>query len=258
MTAWTHACRMIWDLADRPDPGKPGKPGTCAHCGHYGPVYGTLGDNFTDYRMLAHPNEPGLCDACAWVFAGRPPATLRMWSVVARVDQPAPLVTFDKPPYVGGKYLQLTNRRDLTWLAGTLADPPDGPWLVAVAESGQKHTAPFTPINHGRLQWTVRVDGSDVTSDPHEWATILAHTAALRATRPAQGKKKQDLPWFSATAIETGQPPIVGLDSEALDRWHHHHTTHLAPYVGSGLLHLANLVITRETSDHYTRTYPAN
>lgn len=245
-TAWAHACHMIWDLAGQPTTTDPTRdPGLCAMCGHTRPLAMTLGPNFTDYRTLTHTNQTHLCDACSWVFSGKPPNTLRMWSLVARTDQPAPPVVFDKPPYVSAKFLQLTNRKDMRWLAATLANPPATPWLVAVAETGQKHTAPFTPINPPRSeQWTVRSDGATITATPTQWVTVLSHTAALRAAG------------HSAPSIEAGQPTFAALKKSGPTLWRTH-ATPLAPYLGAPLLHLANQVITKETNEHYTHTYPA-
>jgi hypothetical protein len=204
-----------------------------------------LGPNFTDYRQLADRNATHLCVPCSWTMGGRPPAALRMYSIVARVDQPHPPVVFDKPPYAGGEHLLLTNRKDMRWLATTLADPPDGPWLIAVAETGQKHTAPFAAVNRGRSQWTVQMDAATISSDPQTWRHVLSRTVALRAAG------------FSAAAIESGRPPFVALKKDGLAAWQEH-APRLAPYVGAPLLHLANYMITKETLGDYTATYPTD
>lgn len=250
-------CRMIWDLAGRPDPTDPASgEGTCAMCGEPGMLHGKLGPNFTDYRKLVHVNGTRLCAACSFVFGGKPPRTLRMWTVVARIDQPAPTVELGEKsvPYVAGEYLHLTNRRDMRWVAATLAHPPAGgsPWLVAVAESGQKHCAPFATVNHGAGPWTTSLDGVDIASSPDEWRTLLAHSAALRGYRDPAGKPAG----FSAQAVESGQPPVVALQGNGLAAWRTH-APHLAAYVDTPLLHLIQLMITKETVDDYIRTYPA-
>lgn len=354
---YTSACRMIWDLAGHPAPTDPASgEGVCAMCSEHDQLHMQIGPNFTDYRKLAHVNGTRLCAACSWAFGGKPPNTLRMWTIVARLDQPSPLANlgtvaeegwslvadeyglasttqnpFDdlvadehgqlqpltdeeidlftramnftleqresqwvktadlaqleeelgrqadpidlvgkveshrasvwsppqvpRTPYVYGDYLHLTNRKDMRWVAATLADPPDdgSPWLVSVAESGQKHSAPFTPINRGAKRWTVAWDGIDISSTPAEWRHVLSHSAALRGYHRPDGK------WagFSAAAVESGQPPVVALTGEALNVWRTH-APHLAPYHGTPLLHLANLMITKETMDDYIRDYPTN
>lgn len=241
-----HACHFVWDLAGRLAPTDPvsGK-GTCALCGKVGPLHATIGGNFTDYRKLADITGTRMCAACSWTLGGRPPRALRMWSIVARLDRPAP--PSQPGAYASGAHLHLTNRRDLRWVASTLADPPtDGfPWLVAVAETGQKHTAPFTAVNHGAGTWSTRLDGCDITSSPAEWRMVLSRTAALRSAG------------FTAAGIETGQPPVVALTRERLPVWRRHAPT-LAPHTGTPLLHLANLMITKETLGDYLTAYPAD
>jgi hypothetical protein len=239
---WTHPCHMVWDLAGRPAPkDPPSGDGVCGLCAASGVGHGKLGPNFTDRRIQDGPGDL-LCAACTWVLGGKPPATLRMWTLVARTDRPCP--PSQPTAHACGEFLHATNRKDTRWVAATLADPPDGQWLVTYAESGQKHTLPFATVNVGGGAWTVRVDGADVTSTPGQWRTVLAHTAALRSAG------------FSAAAIESGQPPIVALKGNGLALWRAHFDGVLAPFAGSGLLHLTNLMITKETSDHYITTYP--
>jgi hypothetical protein len=238
------ATGMVWDAAGRPDPGPVRREGVCGLCGMDGPLHGSLGGNFTDYRMLAVIGEDGLCAACTWVLSGRPPATLRMWTLVVRHDRPAAPSQLNA--YVSGEFLHATNRRDMTWVAATLADPPaDGvPWLVAVAESGHKHTAPFATVNYGPGRWTVRLDGTDITADAAIWRDVLGHSTALRAAG------------FPAVDVESGQPAMNRLKGDALTAWRLH-ASHLRTHAGTPLLHLANLVITKETCEHYLTTYPA-
>jgi hypothetical protein len=208
-----------------------------------------IGPNFTDHRRLVDVTGTRLCVACSWTLGGKPPRTLRMWTVVARLDQPAPVVELgDKAvPFVNGEHLLLTNRRDMRWVAYSLAWPPDdgSPWLVAVAESGKKHTAPFTPVNYGSNAWTVVLDGVDIYSTPDQWRHVLSHSVALRSVG------------LSAADVESGHPSVVALKGDALDVWRTH-APHLAAYLGTPLLHLANMMITRETLGDYIRTYPTN
>lgn len=159
--------------------------------------------------------------------------------------------TIETPPYASGPHLCLTNRKDMRPIAAILANPPrDGsPWLVAVAESGQKHTAPFAPVNHGTGPWTVRMDSTMITSNPDEWRAVISRVAALRAAG------------FSAVSIETGQPHFAALAGDGLAAWRAH-APHLAPWQaidatqGAPLLHMANLMITKETNEHYLAAYP--
>lgn len=246
MTGPLHACHLVWELAGRRDPTDPARgDGPCALCGQVGPLHAAIGPNFTDYRRLARIDGTRMCMACSWTLGGRPPNALRMWSLVARLDQSAP--PSQPGAYAPGSHLHLTNRRDLRWVAQTLANPPgDGsPWLVAVAETGQKHTAPFAKVNYGTDVWSTQLDGCDITSTPGVWRAVLAHTVALRAAG------------FGPDAIETGQPPVVALTAERLPIWRRHAPA-LTGHTRTPLLHLANLMITKETLGDYLATYPTD
>lgn len=233
---------MVWELAGSPDPGPVVGEGQCAICGRHGTVHGKIPQHFTDFRILVAPGV-NQCGPCTWALSGKPPATLRMWSLVARTDIPAP--ASQPAAHAHGEHLHATNRRDMTWIASTLADPPsDGSgWLVTVAESGQKHTLPFARINHDHRRWTVRMDGVDVTSTPDQWRHALSRSAVLRAAG------------FTAAEIEAGVPSMNRLKGELLTVWREH-APHLAAYAGTPLLHLTNLMITKESCEYYTRTYP--
>jgi hypothetical protein len=241
-----HACHLVWELAGRRAPTDQATgEGPCALCGQVGPLHAKIGPNFTDYRRLLRIDGTRMCAACSWTLGGKPPSTLRMWSLVARTDCPAP--PSQPGAYANGPFLHLTNRRDLRWVAATLADPPTGgsPWLVAVAETGHKHTAPFTAVNYGAAGWSVQLDGCDITATPQLWRTVLAHTVALRAAG------------FTAEAIETAAPTVGLLTEARLTLWRRHAPL-LAPFVRTPLLHLATLMITKETLDDYRITYPTD
>lgn len=236
-----NPCELVWRLAGFPQLPAPVGEGTCALCGTGGVLHGRLNANFSDHRLLADPTTRGLCGPCAWALAGKPPEALRMWSVAATPTVKAP----SSPPNAlwAGEHLQLTTRRDLTWPAQVLADPPAGPWLVAVTESAQRHTVPFSRVNYGAGQWTVRLDGTDITSTPAEWAWLLAITARLRAAG------------FRASDIESGRPPAPALTPERVGVWDLHAGL-IRRWAGTPLLHLANLCITKDTLDDYTIRYP--
>src|SRR5690606_7540789 len=132
--------RMVWQLAGRPAAQATGlftdTAAPCAMCGtvepHTAPTAKAIGGNFTDQYLLARPDSDRICEGCVWVCSGKPPATVRMWTVVARPDAPAP-PSAGKCVLPAGTHLQYTSRADMRWAVSTLADPPAGPWLVSIA-----------------------------------------------------------------------------------------------------------------------------
>lgn len=244
-TSWPSGPVMVWHLAGQPRRASlvlRDVPGVCAMCGtHDTQTMATkdvLGGNFTDQYLLARPDSARVCYACTWVCSGKPPDTVRMWTVLARPDTTLP-PSHPKAP-VSSQHVHLTARNDMRAVVQTLADPPDGPWLISVAESGQKHHVPYSRINHSGGRWTVRMDALDVSATPAEFRDVYRHVLHLRAAR------------FSAAEIETVTPRMLTADT--LPVWRTHGEP-LTRWSGSALLHLAAFLPNKEHLDEYLHTY---
>lgn len=251
MTGYATAPVMIWHLAGRPRrPSLPAEPtpGVCAMCGRHTdetiPAKHTVaGKSFTDQYLLARPDSTRTCYACSWVCTGKGMDQVRMWTVVAREDTTLP-PSNPKAQYATD-HLHCTSRADMRAVADTLADPPDGPWIVAIAESGQRHTLPYSVINRGAGRWRVRMDARDIDATPDEFTTVFSHVLALRAAG------------HSADEIEHLNPSFTRLKTtEDLQRWQYHATA-LAAWRSAPLLHLAVFLPNKEHMDEYRDRYPA-
>ncbi len=237
----TAATRLVHALAGTPEPiasqaaHLTGPGGTCCICGEHAdrlaPAARTLGASFTDRAMFRDPTADGVCPACLWCASGKPPATVRMWTVIA-----APGV--DLGPSQPKAWIQdtpgllLTSRADTAPLARILGDPPPGPWTVSVALSGQKHVLPYADVNHGAGRWTIRVETADVTATPDQWRLVHGHALALR---------RLDV---RAEDIAAGTPGRHRT-RDSLDEWSRL-SAPLRPWTGSALLDLALWTITRK------------
>jgi hypothetical protein len=247
------ATGMVWELAGQPRRDTlPASllPGRCAVCGALAdetvPVKATVGNaTFTDQYLLAVPSSGRTCYPCAWVMSGKPPDCLRTWTVACAPGldlgpshpKSAPVVPAPGPG------LLLTARNDMRPVARLLTSPPGSPWCIAVAESGQKHALPWTPVNHGGGRWRVRMDALDVHGTPEVFRTVLGHAAALRAAG------------FTAAEIEALDPGGK-LRAATLPAWREH-AVPLSPWQRSPLLHLACFIPNKEHSEHYTSHYAA-
>lgn len=248
---FASATAMAWELAGRPRRDSLAVsllPGRCAVCGVTAeetvPARATVGcGTFTDQDRLADRSADATCYPCAWALAGRPPASLRNWTVACAPGaglgklnpKSAAVVASPRPG------LLLTARDDMRAVARLLASPPDGPWCVAVAESGQKHSLPWTPVNHGARGWRVRMDALDVHGTPADFAAVLGHVAALRKAG------------FPASAIEAVDPG-GRLTAQNLPAWREH-AGPLSPWQRSPLLHLAAFIPNKEHLDEYCASY---
>lgn len=239
---------MVWELAGRPR--REGlavtdTPGVCTMCGldhdRTAPAKKWLeGKSFTDPSHL-RSRSGRVCEACAWAVTGKGMDQIRMWTILARADIELP--ASNSKARFAGPHLHFTSRADMRAIVGTLAEPPEGAWMVCVAESGQKHVLPYAQVNHGTGRWQVRMDAATIHATPGEFRTVLAHTLHLRAAG------------HTADEIVPLQPSLSRLKTAAdLDRWRTH-AGPLAPYRVSGLLRLCNFVINREHMEHYRDRY---
>ena len=238
----TDACRLVWGCAGSPEITLANvaklvtdTPGQCAVCGseaeRTADINRALGANFSDRSHLAvHTSR--VCPACLWCCSGKPPTSLRMWSIIA-----APGV--DLPPSNPKAWLQgtpgllLFNRSNPGPLAALLADPPLGQWCASVAYSGQKHVLPYTPINTVRGEWTIRAEDHYMTATPGQWQAV--HAAAL-------GLRRLGVP---ADDVLAGAPRYLKTRSD-LTRWSDL-DRHLTGWHNSPILSLALWTITKET-----------
>lgn len=239
---------MIWELAGRPRRAslKPEQAdAACAMCGRH--VTESLhvkqsigGKSFTDQYLLARRGSDRTCYGCAWVCTGKGMDQIRMWTIVARTDIVLP--PSNPKAVFATDHLHFTSRADMRAVVDTLANPPAGEWLVTVAESGQKHTAPYAAINRGPGRWQVRMDARTITAHPDEFRLVFGHALALRHAG------------FRAEEITALDPPIGRLSADTIPIWFHH-ATPLRPYQASGLIHLATFLINKEHMDEYLTRY---
>lgn len=181
-----------------------------------------FGSSFTDHDVLARPSSPWVCVPCAWTLTGKPPDTLRLWSLVYREDRDA-AASHEKAPSLGPR-IHLQNKADPSEADAVLRDPPDSPWVCTVADSGKIHTVPFAQINAGRA-WTARFERWDVRSTSDEYARIAD---AMQALMDA-GFSKADI---------SGEPSPGRLLRCGMELWREHDAT-LRPYRGGPLFDLA-------------------
>jgi len=243
------AAGLVWELAGRPDCDKPtvAHDGPCYVCGE--PCRGgvavaakvALGVNF-DHTRAGDRASRHVCAACMWALSGKPPLSLRMWSGLAVPGVELPPCHHRCAYEDLGSSIHLTNRADLTAIADTLADPPDGDWCAWIAISGQKHVLPYAAVNHGRGRWAVQIEDAVAVADPDEWALLLARVCRLREAG------------FPEAAIMAGDPGTWITSPERLGAWRVHGEP-VATLAGSPLLQLACLIPTKGTIDGLIERY---
>lgn len=235
----TAATLLVWDAAGRPDVPPPNgrlltpTEASCALCGELQPVTAdvdkAMGTNFSDRGHIRDRGSNRICTGCLWCVSGRPPASLRMWSIIVAPGMPPsnPKAWLQTPG------VHLFNRSAPGPLALLLAAPPVGEWLATVAVSAQKHVLPYASTNHGPGRWRIRVEDHHVSATPAEWRLVHATARALRSLG------------VPADAVMDGQPRYITTPHQ-LATWRALNDQ-LRPWLGSPLLNLALWTITKET-----------
>lgn len=237
---------LVWELAGRPAAPSPGMftdgAAVCAVCGRdvsaSAVAARVLGGNFGDPSLYARPDSTRVCGPCLWCVSGRPPASLRMWSIVASPGGRLP-ASHERAWLPASPGLCLTNRAATAPVADTLLSPPPGQWLVSVATSGQKHVLPYARVNRGGGPFTVRMETADVTADPGTWRTVLTAAARLRAAGHGAELVREGHP--DARAVKTG-PDLAAWRATAGP---------LLPFLRSPVLDLALWCLTKPVIAHY-------
>lgn len=235
------ATQLLWQAAGKPSPRKRvhGVFGeSCFWCGtkitQACRVADVCGASFTDWDCASVPSSLWMCEACAWSMTGRPPDTLRLWSIVYREDRDA-APSHEKAMDLGPR-IHLQNKADPSEFDAVLRDPPAGPWVCSVADSGQIHVLPFARVNNGSGPWVVRFERFGVSSTPAEYGLV---SDAMQALYEA-GYSKAD--------IGTLQSSPSRLNRCGVALWRAQSDI-LRPYAGGGLFQLALFLRRRSHGD---------
>lgn len=252
--------RIIWQLAGRPDTQKAAPedhPATCLVCGGHSeitvPEKKAIPRAEGDRDQFRAPWSDRVCVACLWCSEGRPPDTLRMWSIAYSeegVEDPGAFSAYMDEKHTPERQLSveplrrarpqlaLVNKGDLTPVTRLLCAPPeDGAYFVSVADSGHVHTVRNAVLNRGDT-WTIQFEREAITCAASDFARILYHACALRVGG------------FFNDEILSGEPGSRHLMDNPTC-W----MTHAPPleaWIGSSVLRFTLFTITRSTLDeHY-------
>lgn len=191
--------------------------------------------SFSGQDALAVPTSDKVCEACAWSMEGRPPKTLRMWSVVYREDGRSCASAATAPDL--GPRVCLINKADPAPALDVLLAPPVGPWFCALADSGKIHVLPYATVNHGRGRWVVRFERENIPGTSRGLASKVYHAAHLLRAG------------FSKRDVSSREPSPARVAKLGIDLWREH-VTALGPRPDA-LERLAIFLLRKETRDEY-------
>jgi hypothetical protein len=213
-------------------------PGMCALCGHEDQFTVLLTvacppASFGGWQQMRWPSSNLVCRACTWAMEGKPPNTLRMWSVILRGDG----VLCGAGPDLGTKAMTC-NRSNLSLALQTLCFPPNAEWGIGIAESGKVHVVPYIPKNTGNGPWSIRMDRLNLRSAPSEMRRIVHHVASLMVAG------------YGVKSIAGRNPPTRDLIKNGIDIWKEH-TTALGSLSAGQIERLALMMLRKETANEW-------
>lgn len=165
-------------------------PDLCYLCGRFASRPLVLKESFTAHSAASVPTSKLMCDRCDWCIP------LRCWyynenqkkwsklfsrnwswlfygeSLVSPVIQGTRTEGKDTLPIVS----RLPTRADIrSWLS----DPPEPPFTLAIAVSGQKHILPWAREAHSRDRFPVEFELSTIYIDLKEFEQLIINYEAL-------------------------------------------------------------------------------
>lgn len=135
-----------------------------------------LKDTFTDWASVACPESDYCCAGCALALDekadinGRTNQKMRNYSWMLTRGQAA-----------------AKTKADIDELRGVCLDPPEPPYAIVIAVSGQKHTLFRAPVNHSRTYIVVQLETMHVGYSPGE---LRARIRLVNQLLPAVGKQR--------------------------------------------------------------------
>ncbi|NJL03188.1 MAG: hypothetical protein HC910_22420 [Spirulinaceae cyanobacterium SM2_1_0] len=223
----------------------------CYLCGNSGATRPLkLAASFTAHSAARAPHSDRLCNRCdapingseklLWYWHGAKSKWSRLWGrSLTRLYLADRLVC----PVIEGSHTERGKAfpivRDLPTRAqmrGWLLEPPEPPFTIVIAESGQKHILPWAIEARDRDYFPVQLELDVIWVRRAEFAAIAACFESLMTMG------------FSKTEILSGE-----YHSDRLTRVYPHHEAHedvVAPYRGSRLLALVSHVAQRPEADN--------
>lgn len=174
-------------------------------------------DTFTDGAYARAPWSNVVCPHCAWALDYK---TLRNYSILA--------------------YSRGMEHPSRATIRRILLGPPEPPFALIVAESGQKWLHFKGRVSYQREAFPVRFEELDITVRPREFAGLLGAIEALYAT-------------FTKDEIATGEYKSHRIREFGVEGWENLENI-IEPYRKSGVFRLALFVAQREEDEEECST----
>lgn len=243
------ASQLVWISAGSPQPergkGAIGSHGRCAICGGIDKrgiplVVACPKASFSGHQDMRWIESGLACTACTWSMEGKPPNTLRMWTILYREDCDTALSAPSAPDC--GRNVHLANKGNLDAVADALLHPPKGPWCCSITNSGKIHILPYTPVNNGEdsRRWSIRIERENVLGSEQGFGNVLHHVAALVQAG------------YHKSHISSRNPHPSALVKHGIENWKTN-INQLPIFGNTPLERLALMIIRKENADEWFR-----
>ena len=186
-------------------------PDLCYLCGKPATLPLKLADSFTAHSACKVPTSDKMCDRCnetingetklLWYWNEGKGKWSRLWGrSLSRLYQGDTLVC----PTIGELHTEgkltapiVTELATREQMRGWLVNPPEPPFTIAIAESGQKHILPWAQEGHDRDYFPVQFELDSLWIDRAQFAEILNSYESLMGlgfskTESASGQYHSD------------------------------------------------------------------
>lgn len=240
--------QLVWSSAGKPLPRRSTDyigESRCAICGGWDrrclPLESACPKaSFSGHQDMQWLESGAVCRACAWAMEGRPPDTLRMWSILYREDREANPSNPSAPNC--GPWVHLENKGNLDAIGCALLTPPQKPWCLSIADSGKIHILPYTPTNTGedRNRWRIRIERENVHGTSDVFGKIMYHISVLIGAG------------FSKRHILSRDPPPCELVKKGINIWRENIAA-LPAFGNTQMERIALMIVRKDNANEWRR-----
>lgn len=250
MARFAHytATQLVWKSAGFPKPRRISEDvgaTRCAICGGWDEYCLPLDtacpkSSFSGHQDMKWMESEAVCRACTWSMEGRPPNTLRMWSILYREDCEAAPSNSSAPNC--GPWVHLENKGNLDAVGHVLLNPPWKPWCLSIADSGKIHILPYTPTNTGedRKCWIIRIERENVHGSINEFGKIMHSISVLVGSG------------FAKKYILSRDPPPGELVKRGINIWKDN-IDELPVFGNTSIERIALMIIRKDNADEWRK-----
>ncbi|OFV80212.1 MAG: hypothetical protein A2Y78_04785 [Acidobacteria bacterium RBG_13_68_16] len=148
------------------------------------------GTQFTDQNKIARYGSDAICEPCAWVHSWVAPPGI----VLDPAKPKGPNLRMYSHFWSEADGYWCGNKADKARMRAWVLAPKSGAWFAAIADTGQKHVLPYTPLNRGAVG-RVRFEEQTVILPVGDGGGLVAAMCSLLTAGPTKEEVGQGDYW---------------------------------------------------------------